>query len=310
MLVGVLALGLIGAAYGASRLLDLPSVSPTPTEPVTVVGVTVSPSLDITVTPSRTPATPTLTPSPSPTPVPVDTAELRAAHETELLSTLRYRAGNGEVLFAYRPPEDLRVDGRLDEWTTTSYAISHLVYESEDGNWRGPDDLSGALHVAWDDNRLYLGVRVTDDVHVQTETGDKLFLGDEVEIQVDADLQDDFSATGLSDDDGQAGFSPGDLAGGETEAYIWRPPQLEQPGTMIDVAAQRTGSGYLLEAAVPWWVLGGPPARGEPIGFCLSLSDNDGEDAVQETLVSTCPDRKWGDPTTWGTLVLTDDPRE
>ena len=44
-----------------------------------------------------------------------------------------------------------------------------------------------------------------------------------------------------------------------------------------------------------------------PYRFCLSLADTDTPDlGDQKSMVSTCPNRKWGDPTTWETLILVD----
>ena len=55
------------------------------------------------------------------------------------------------------------------------------------------------------------------------------------------------------------------------------------------------------------WTLGGRPPIETAVGFCLNLSDNDVPGtAQQQTLISTAPTRKWGDPTTWGTLILVD----
>jgi hypothetical protein len=76
---------------------------------------------------------------------------------------------------------------------------------------------------------------------------------------------------------------------------------------MIEVAARATNDGYTLEAAIPWWTLGGRPQTETPVGFCLSLGDNDLPNASgQQTMLSSAPTREWGDPTTWGTLVLID----
>jgi hypothetical protein len=196
--------------------------------------------------------------------------------------------------------------GRLDEWADRVYDIPHLVHDPQ-GDRSGRSDLHGSLYVGWDVDNLYLGVEVTDDVHVQLRSGERLYEGDDVEIQIDADLLGDFDASSLSSDDGQVGLSAGDFGAQGPEAYIWRPASREQPGTKVALAAQQTGSGYVLEAAVPWWTLGGRPAVETPVGFCLNLSDNDVPGtAQQQTMISTAPKREWGDPMTWGTLILVD----
>jgi hypothetical protein len=282
-------------------------------------GATPSPRADTPVPPTReTPPTPeptALAPTgelpteapPSPTPPRRSMAE----HEADLLSAMRYREDNGKVVFAYPVREAPEIDGRLDEWPGRDYDIAHEHRDREIegliGNRSGPADLSGRFHIAWDAEHLYVGVDVVDDVHVQIERGETLFKGDDIEIQVDADLEGDWSDAALSGDDGQVGLSAGDFDASGPEAYIWLPASREQPGTMITIAALETGRGYSLEAAIPWSVLGGRPQVETPVGFCLSLSDNDiPGTAQQQTLMSTIPRRKWGDPTTWGTLVLVD----
>lgn len=309
---GVGLLSFLIVAFLLLRFLLPLGAADTPTPPVTQPGETVTtergavdegePVDALTPTSSSPTATPrSLTDTPTPE-IPSDVQRQEA-----LLRTVRYREDNGTVVFAEKVSIPPTLDGVLDEWTSEPYAVSYVVYTQEGINWQGREDLFGTFQVAWDDAYLYLGVEVTDDVHVQAETGDQIYKGDEVEIQIDANLTGDFEDTGLSGDDGQVGLSPGDFERFAPEAYIWRPPSLEQPGTMIEVASRRTQRGYILEAAIPWWVLMGPPALESPVGFCLSLGDNDAPAlAEQQLLLATSPNRKWGDPTTWGTLILVD----
>jgi hypothetical protein len=222
------------------------------------------------------------------------------------LRTARYRKGNGDVIFSYQVGTPPTIDGNLGEWTGPLYDVPYVVHAPDDHR-HSRADLNGRFHIGWDGDHLYAAVDVTDDTHVQLGTGETIWQGDDVEIQIDADLSGDFSDSDLSSDDGQIGLSAGDFHSHRPEAYIWRPPHLEQPGTMVVVAAQQTGSGYTLEAAIPWWALGGRPPIETPVGFCLCLSDNDATGtAQQQTMISSAPTRKWGDPTTWGTLILVD----
>ncbi len=276
-----------------------------------------TPSTTTTPPPLPSPtATPPLPPSlttglSADTPFPVTKSSSMAEREVALLRTLRYREGNDGVIFAYQVEALPTIDGRLDEWSGHVYDISYEAYDPGAGELRGnlsgPSDLYGRFYIGWDADNLHLGIEITDDVHVQIEGGRYLYKGDDVEIQIDANLSGDFYDSSLSSDDGQVGLSAGDFSSREPEAYIWRPPDLEQAGTMIVLAARETSSGYTLEAAIPWWTLGGRPPVETPVGFCLSLSDNDVPGtAQQQTLISTAPTRKWGDPTAWGTLILVD----
>ncbi|HSJ52408.1 MAG TPA: protein kinase, partial [Anaerolineae bacterium] len=185
---------------------------------------------------------------PTEAPPATDVPDLDQA-ESDLLARLNWRRENGEpivVRFAQTPPT---LDGSLEEWSGPEYAVQHVVFGPE--NWQGPADHSATFRIAWDESRLYLGITVRDDQHVQLSEGNRLYNGDDVEIQVDADLEGDWDDRQLSDDDGQIGFAVQDLTLGTYDAYRWRPPFLEGP-IDIDLAVRQTDGGYVLETAIPW----------------------------------------------------------
>jgi len=75
----------------------------------------------------------------------------------------------------------------------------------------------------------------------------------------------------------------------------------------LELAARQTPAGYTVETAIPWPALNLAPEGETAYAFCLSLSDTDSPGLVdQDPMISTCPGREWGDPTTWGTLILVD----
>lgn len=71
------------------------------------------------------------------------------------------------------------------------------------------------------------------------------------------------------------------------------------------LAARQLNDGYVLEAAIPWRLLGVNPQRTPSLGIALNVSDNDLPAPAQLTMVSTTPNRSWADPRSFGTLVLT-----
>jgi serine/threonine protein kinase len=282
---------------------------PQSVEPTAAISLTAAALLTATshppataLPPSTTPTVPpTLTPSPTPTATPS-----HAEREQQLLGQVQWRSGNGTPVFAYYTHQPPALDGILDEWTGNEYAVNYVVYKPE--NWQGAADLSARFYIAWDHNFLYLGLDVDDDQHVQAATGKDLYQGDDVEIQIDADLLGDLSQVELSDDDGQVGLAVKDLLSGQYEAYIWRPPSREGP-LNVSLAARPISNpaGYVLEVALPWSALNLSPRVETPYGFCLSLADTDTPGLQeQQGMVSSAPERKWGDPTTWGTLILVD----
>lgn len=199
------------------------------------------------------------------------------------------------------------IDGFADRVGLPAYTSPYVVFTHSD--WDGTDDLVASWEIAWDDTYLYIMATVTDDVHVQTQVGATAFRGDSLELQVDVDRSGDYGPS-LSPDDFQISLSPGDFNTIPLSAWRFQGTpageMLDAPGPhSILVAAQRNIDGYTLEAAIPWRDLNLAPAPGLVVGLAVNFNDNDGPGtAVQEMMKSSAPNRRFGDPTTWGTLRL------
>jgi hypothetical protein len=166
------------------------------------------------------------------------------------------------------PPE---IDGELDEWEFDRYPIESVVYGGK--NWTGTEDLSGRAMLGWDDDYLYVAVRVIDDVYAQDASDENLYKGDSLEILLDADVSGDYYYDVLSADDYQIGLSPGSPDPGEdTEAYLWYPRSEEGHQQKVAIDAHGREDGYIIEADIPWINFGVDPYKGQHFGFCLSIS--------------------------------------
>ena len=214
-------------------------------------------------------------------------------------------SGNVEAVRLAAPPT---IDGSLGEWDgVVAASSSSRVYTV--AGWDGSEDLTAVWQLAWDNANLYVAVTVTDDTHVQTASGNQIFRGDSVDMQFDTAREADFG-DGLSPDDFQITLSPGDFAGSGPSAFRYQGTTsgsiLDAPGgNSVAVAAQQTGSGYTLEAAIPWSDLNLTPSQSLTIGLALNANDNDTVGtAVQEVMMSNMPNRTLTNPTTWGTLTL------
>lgn len=260
--------------------------------PVAVTVVAGAPTeLPATSTPRPTPRIVTAVPGgadqPSPTPpgTAVPTATVPRGQPT-------WRIG-----YLMRPP---LLDGVLDEWRGRPLGLGALVFGGE--FWSGADDLSARAYAGYDRQQLYLAADVQDDVFSQPSRGLRLYLGDSLELQLDADLAGDRDVAVHNGDDFQIGLSPGNFAGAEPEAHIWRPE--DSAARDIKVAATRTATGYTIEAAIPWRLLGIDPEQTTSLGLALNVSDNDFPEPAQLTMLSSTPNRDWTDPRSFGTLVL------
>jgi LCP family protein required for cell wall assembly len=200
------------------------------------------------------------------------------------------------------PPPN--IDGDLAEWTALVYPVNQPVFGRE--NWSGPSDLSASWNIAWDDEYLYLAIKVTDDVFVQSASGENLFKGDSLELLIDVDPGQRTDA--LTDRDFQLGISPGNLSispPGPTEAFLWWPQNDKGARGSVIAFARPTSTGYAIESAIPWSIFRVTPFAGEGFAFTLSVSDDDSPDgAEQESLIASTKDRKLTDQRTWGILVL------
>jgi hypothetical protein len=101
------------------------------------------------------------------------------------------------------------IDGPWEEWSTTQYPLKHIVWKAS--NWSGEDDLQASYRVGWDNNYLYLAVKVFDDVYAQHATGANMFLGDSIELLLSTAPNSDSAAAGLAAQDYQIGISPATL---------------------------------------------------------------------------------------------------
>jgi hypothetical protein len=208
---------------------------------------------------------------------------------------------NGEVFGVPYWAQAPTVDGNLGEWGNWAGTINLNVFGAN--NWQGLNDCAGLYAIGWNEQALYLAVQVTDDVFSQPSSGVSLWQGDSVELQWDGDLGGDFDSASMSEDDRQFGFSTGSTAS-NAEGWLWLPKSQSGVPAGVVVKSAATGTGYQMEIAIPWAVLGGQPQANQTFGYALNLSDNDQPGAAQESMVSMVVTRKWGNPTTWGTLQL------
>lgn len=193
-----------------------------------------------------------------------------------------------------------------DVWDSLPvYHSGHRVYAHP--SWDGSEDLQAYWRLGWDDDYLYVFVVVLDDIHVQTQTGNQIYRGDSLEMQIDTNR-----AAGLNYPTPaifQIALSPGNFADIPPSAFRFQGNNQRQirdaPSHSIIVNASQAGNGYILDAAIPWRDLNVTPYAGLVLGAALNANDNDTPGtAVQEVMMSNVPGRVLSNPFTWGTLTL------
>lgn len=172
----------------------------------------------------------------------------------------------------------------------------------------GPLDLSANWSALWDAANLYFLVVVTDDV-VQAyggawEDNPVWWADDSVEIYLDPD-----SSGGSTYDrvnDCQIGFRPLDPAN-----WIYYGANSIHPLTGIKSGAVLTGSGYILEVALPWDAISVDPDQLTRIGIEVAVNDGDpNQGAWPPARLGWRSDgnNAANNPSVFGTLPLRDPP--
>jgi hypothetical protein len=163
--------------------------------------------------------------------------------------------------------------------------------------WDGAADLSARVFVSWDADNLFLGARILDDVLVQPSG--EAHTGDGLEVMLASDEDAHAQAAGSL----LISLYPGDFTGQPPVARVWRGEAVQL--APVRVAARPAAPGYLLEASIPWGLIGGVPDQREHLGLALNVTDADTPDQPdQVTLLSSVPAPSWPAITRMGTLVL------
>ena len=213
----------------------------------------------------------------------------------------------GPLTTIHTCPNAITIDAKQNDWpgSVTTVKVDQIVYDPNK-EWSEPDDLGGEAKLCWTDDALYVLVDVTDNVHVQTQTGANSYLGDEVELLFDSDLRGDFYSTLWNGDDNQLSLNPGDFKSLAPSTYRYRPSA--GPTNAVQIAAKETGgaANYRVEASIGWGELGSKPVSGQNYGLCVAVSDADHPDQppAEDTLASNCAGLMVSNPTTWGSVTF------
>ncbi|WFB35952.1 sugar-binding protein [Kiritimatiellota bacterium B12222] len=178
----------------------------------------------------------------------------------------------------------LTIDGKLNEadWATASvrsldqenqfFALAHAKPLQ---TWEGPQDLSTEIRYLWDDEYLYLGISVTDDIAGILQEDSRMWFQDGLQFLVDPMRTSDHKI-------GKYDYSLGMGLKG-LQAWCHLSADADAPtGNVEDfimasqAGAEGTGS-RVYEIAIPWSRLAPfTPEAGGNLGFTLILNEDDG----------------------------------
>lgn len=166
----------------------------------------------------------------------------------------------------------IRVDGHADEWDVVrglELADARYVWDGA-ASWHGPKDFSARFMAAYDTNRLYVCVEVTDE-QISTDAPE-VWNNDAVELYWDA--------RPAAEQNGLHGLGTGQViipvpAQGSVPKVRWEMGGRVAPSNLVAALARRPG-GYVCELSVPVSELG--PARaaaGTGINLEVQINDRD-----------------------------------
>ncbi|RFM28215.1 T9SS C-terminal target domain-containing protein [Deminuibacter soli] len=157
-------------------------------------------------------------------------------------------------------------------------------------------NLSGKWRALYDNTNLYVLAEV-NDITKMNDSGGNWWEDDAVEIFIDGDNSKTATYDGANDF--QLGFRWNDNTvhvGGNSVTRT----------TGINFSMYATGTGYNLEAVIPWSTIGVTPSIGKPIGFEVQIdNDNDGGTRDAQIASFATGTTAFQDPRVFGTVYLT-----
>lgn len=183
-----------------------------------------------------------------------------------------------DLAVAVRDSAYVTIDGNItdEEWSQApARAIDTAAQVRNITDWGGPTDLSAEFRTKWDDQNLYLAIRVTDNVHNQPYTAGSTWQADGIQLAIDPGRVYGAGSRGYN----EIGFALNN--DGTVQKYRW----ISVPGKFsgdfeeMNVAIKRDGTTTSYEAAIPWSEImpnGMTAAEGSDIGFSFLVNDSDG----------------------------------
>lgn len=174
-------------------------------------------------------------------------------------------------------PGAIEIDANLADWADARWIDldEKQMYEAAGETWGGERDLSAQAAFAYDEDAVYIAVRVKDDTMTADHRGDLIWQNDSVQVAFDP-FFNPHPEGAYALDDIEIGFS---LADGVPYAHRWDYRPVGAPGEVkgARVAISRDGNVTVYEARVPFeslWPLS--PAFPGRCGMTVVVNDADG----------------------------------
>lgn len=190
---------------------------------------------------------------------------------------------------AVKTVKPIKIDGLLDDWRKIEWIPFErqlTVFNPE--KWKGNEDLDAKFALQWDEDNLYLCIRVNDNIFYQPSTGLRVWGNDNIQICIDpftgkrTDLYPPGEIQAIT---GKSGYYEYGLTLTEKgpEVFCWSTTNPEKVksldfNTEIKLAVTRKGNETIYETAIPFNQLSPfSPVIGDYFRMALAVNDRDGE---------------------------------
>lgn len=177
---------------------------------------------------------------------------------------------------------DIHLDGSLDEeaWKNApacdlNEARQFFISIPGAKPWGGPQDLSGTMRFLWDDEHLYVGVNVTDDVFCNTKQDEEIWNGDSLQFLINPFRQE---AQGKGRYDYAFGFGKkGNQASCHLSADPGAPAGVVPEIRVFTKRLDPSNGAMSYEIAIPWSRLAPfKPKASADLGLSMIINEDDG----------------------------------
>jgi hypothetical protein len=172
---------------------------------------------------------------------------------------------------------------------------------------KGEADLHAKVSLGYSQKSLFVRAEIADDFPMNNDkTGADIWNGDGLELCISLDKDADPGREFYGPKDFQIGISPGKPDQGiKPSIWAWGSLKKSPDGAVIDV--QKTSSGYLIQAIIPWASLVSDfiPQKGWELGFDCAIDDADQGSKDRQSQNIWCGDGNfYANPSQWGILIL------
>ncbi len=180
-----------------------------------------------------------------------------------------------KILKVKKLDKSIKLDGNLKEWEGNFKIVleQKKEYLVEGKEYSGEDDFAAKIGLFWDDEHLYIGALITDDVPFNNNYKDgDIWRGDCMEVVLSINPKADLKRIGFEEGDFQLLITPGNQDG--IEPHIWNATLKKRLNGEVKV--NKWDKGYLMEVKIPFKELGDyRPKIGDKIGFNIAIDDAD-----------------------------------